>query len=196
MLVAHGDGHLHQADAVEILHVHRVGMVPVLRIIAAHEEEVGKAERGRAEQVGLQCDAVAIASGDLDDGLDAGLADQQGGRDRGHRGDAAIAIRDVHGVDAPLEHAGATLHDLAGRALGRVELGGHDELALPEKRCQVAQQKRPLPIQEKSPLRVDPLSSFPVRQGRSWHRSGPPLVAEASSGRSLSLFWMKKGSRL
>ena len=46
------------------------------------------------------------------------------------------------------------------------------------------------------PLRVDPLSSFPVVQGRSWHRSGPPLVAEASSGRSLSLFWMKKESRL
>ena len=165
MLVAHGDGHLHQADPVEILHVHGVRMVPVLRVIAAHEQEVGKAERGGAEQIGLQRDAIAIAPGDLDDRFDAGIADQQGGGDRGHRGNAAIAVGDVDGVDAPLEHAGAPLYDLAGRALGRVELGGHHELALPEERCQVAQIKTTSPYSREVALTGRPSLIFPCSSG-------------------------------
>ena len=39
-LVAHGDGHLDETDTVEIFHMYGVGMIPVLRVVSAHEQEV------------------------------------------------------------------------------------------------------------------------------------------------------------
>src|SRR5206468_174903 len=190
VLVAHGDGHLHETDPVAVLHVPGVGMVPVLRVVATHEQEVREAERARPEQVGLQRDAVPIAPRDLDDRLDAGLTDEQRRRDRGHRRDAAVAVRDVDGVDAPFEQAGASFDDLAGRALGRIELGGHDELTLPEERCQVAQIKTTSPYSREVALYGSTLShlSLFVRAGVGtvaglrWLPRRHRAVPSASSG--------------
>jgi hypothetical protein len=52
-LVAHPDRHFHQAHPIEVLHEHGVGMIALLRVVAAHEHEVVDADRGRAEHVGL-----------------------------------------------------------------------------------------------------------------------------------------------
>ena len=161
MVVAHADRHLHETDAIEILHMDRVRVISVLRVITAHEQEIGETERGGTEQVGLQRDAVPVTSGDLDDGLHAGFADQQRIRDGGHRHDAAVAVGDVDGVDGAREDAGPPFHRRRRCALGRVELRGHDELALPEERCQVAQMKNDLSISREVALAGRPSLIFP-----------------------------------
>ena len=52
-MIAHADGHLHEADAVEIFDVDRVGVIALLRIVPAHEHEVLNADRHRAQQISL-----------------------------------------------------------------------------------------------------------------------------------------------
>ncbi len=89
------------------------------------------------------------------------ISDEHRGRDRGHRHDAAVAVGDVDGVDGALQDARPSLHGRSGCALGGVEFGGHDELALPEERCQVAQMKNDLSISREVALTGRPSLIFP-----------------------------------
>src|SRR5438128_6496518 len=162
--VTHPGRHLHQAHTIEILHVHGIRMVALFWIVAAHEHEVLEAERGRAEHVGLERDPVPVAAGHLHDRLDAGLAYEDRGGDRGHRRDRAVAVGHVHGVDRPLERARAPADHLRAGALGRIELRRNDEFARLEECREPAQRKRPLLSYERSPSSVTPLI-FPFRDG-------------------------------
>ena len=108
-------------------------MIAGLRIVAAHEHEVLDAERGRTEQVGLQRDAVAVASGDLDDRIEAGLAHDHRSRQRGHRDDRAVAVGDVDRVDGIAQRVRPAAHDGSRGGLWWIELGRDDELASTQK---------------------------------------------------------------
>ena len=128
------------------------------------------------KEIGLERDAVAVAPGHLDDRLESGLADDDRRGYRGHRRDRAIAVSDVHRVDKTLEHTRAPAHDARRGGLGWIELGRDDELATTKK------------LLVKVPLIVGRTASliFPLI-GPEVAPSGTPPVAEASSGRSLSL---------
>src|SRR5438445_7565053 len=155
-LIAHPHGHLQEADPVEVLDIHRVRVIPLLRIVPAHEDEVLYADRHRAEHIGLQRDPIPIAASDLHDRLDAGRPNDRGGRDRGHRHHRAVAVGDVDRVDDALQRLAAPADDVRRGAFGRVQLGRDDELARSQQARERTQRKRPLLFCERSSSSVEP----------------------------------------
>ena len=79
--VAHGAGGLDQAAGIEIEHRLGLRLVAGLGVVAGQAQEVAHAAGGRSHEIGLQCDAVTVAAGELEYGLDA-LARQDRRRDR------------------------------------------------------------------------------------------------------------------
>ena len=65
---------VHQPDGVHVEHRGRVGIVAHLRRIAGDADQVANADRGRAQQVRLDAQHVAVAAGVVQDRLDADLA--------------------------------------------------------------------------------------------------------------------------
>src|SRR5437870_6273842 len=185
--IAEAGGHFHEPDAVEVLDVDGVRMASLFRVVAAHEHEILDAERGRPEHIGLQRDAVAIASGHLDDGLDA--------RVRMITAAATAAIATI----ARFESVTLTASTKPLRASARRRTTVADALfgglssavtmkPLPRRRSASALNEKDLSFSMRGlPVRSTPLIFPRAVLGRNWHRSGTPPVAEASSGRSLSL---------
>src|SRR5258708_13408744 len=73
-----------------------VRLVPELRVVAAQRENIADAERCGAEQLALKGDAVAVAAGDLQNGLDAALHQEVRRREARHVG---LRSRTVGHVD-------------------------------------------------------------------------------------------------
>ena len=129
VLVAHGTQGPQQLHAVQV--EHRLGprVVAELRVITGHDQDVADAERRRAEQVGLQRDAVTVPAGHLHDRLEPGLEDGEAAGPAGQAHVGALVVGDVDRVHPVFEASGG-FGDLrrAGPA-GRADLGGHREAA-------------------------------------------------------------------
>jgi hypothetical protein len=76
-----------------------VDVVAVSRMVTGHDEDVGHAERGRRQQLGLQCDPVPVPAGELHDRLDCGAGGGEAARETGQPDGRARVVGDVDGVD-------------------------------------------------------------------------------------------------
>ena len=128
-LVAHGADGAQQRQRVEVEDRLGARLVADAGAVAGQAEHVAHAHGGGAEHVALDGDAVPVAAGDLVDRAVAGAGQQRADADRGH---VAVGAGGVGGVDrvADLGERAGGLEDVGGvGAVGRVELGGHRELA-------------------------------------------------------------------
>ena len=122
-----GDG----ADEVErgqIVDTLRVGMVARLRWVAPHADDAGSADGGRAEDVTLKRDPVAVLAGHLHDRLDAHLAQNDARAKRRHAPDATLVVGKVDRVDVAAHRAGELFQGTARRAFWRRDLAGDGDL--------------------------------------------------------------------
>ncbi len=106
-LIAHRPRRPQQLHGVEVEHAARFGMIAELLMIAGQEQHVGDAERGGAEQIGLQRQAVAIAALQLHHRLDVFFEREHAAgqtREPHHR---ALIVGDVGGVDPVVQRARA-----------------------------------------------------------------------------------------
>ena len=129
VLVAHGAQGPQQLDTVQVEHWLGLGMVTDLRVIARHHQDVADAERGCAEQVGLQRDAVAVPARHLHDGLEPGGQRGQAAGPAGQPHVRALIVGDVGGVD-PVAQPRSHLRDRGrARPARRADLRGDREAA-------------------------------------------------------------------
>jgi hypothetical protein len=129
VLVAHGPQGPQQLDAVQV--EHRLGprVVAELRVVAGHDQDVADAEGTGAEQVGLQCDAVAVPAGHLHDRLEPSGQHGQTARPAGQPHVRALVVGHVDRVDPVLEQRSGGRDLLRAGPAGRADLGGHREAA-------------------------------------------------------------------
>jgi hypothetical protein len=85
-----------QLDGVKVEDALGLRLVAVGHVVAGQAQYVADAHRRRAQQVALDGDAVAVAAGDLEDGLVAGARQQGADGDAGH---VAVGPTGVGGVD-------------------------------------------------------------------------------------------------
>ena len=83
---------------IEIEHGLGVGLVAGAGIVAAQRQQIVHAGGGGAEQIALQGDAVAVAAGELQHRLDAGLDQHRRRRQRAQMRPRAGAVGDVDRV--------------------------------------------------------------------------------------------------
>jgi hypothetical protein len=98
-------------------------------MIAGHHQDVRNAERGGAEQVGLQRDAVAVPAGHLHDRLKPGGQRGQAARPAGQPHAGALVVSDVGGVDPVPQQRGRRRDRRGTRSARRTDLGRHRETA-------------------------------------------------------------------
>jgi hypothetical protein len=124
---AAGDGD--ELRAVEVEDAARLGLVAGRDVVARHAADVLDAVHRRADDLGLQVQAVAVAAGELHDRLDAARAQRDRHGQGGGVGVRGGVVGGVHGVDPGL-HRGELALDL-GEAAGvdGRHLRGDDELA-------------------------------------------------------------------
>ena len=129
VLVAHGAQGPQQLHAVQVEHRLGARVVAELRVITGHDQDVPDAQSRRAEQVGLQRDAVTVPAGHLHDRLEPGVEDGEAAGPAGQAHVGALVVGDVDRVHPVFEASGG-FGDLrrAGPA-GRADLGGHREAA-------------------------------------------------------------------
>ena len=101
--VADADRGRDQRAGIEIEHRLGVGLVAGGRIVAAQHQEIADAERGGAEQVALQRQAVAVAAGQLEHRLDAVLPQDRRRGERAQMRTRAGAVGDIDGIGQALE---------------------------------------------------------------------------------------------
>src|SRR5256885_5483458 len=80
-----------------------VGLVAELRVVAAHRENIAYAERRGAEQLGLQRNAVPVATGDLQNGLDAASHQEVRRRETRHVRSRSRAVGHIDRCDEPAQ---------------------------------------------------------------------------------------------
>jgi hypothetical protein len=95
----------------------------------AQQQQVLETKRRSADQVALQSNAVAIATTDLKDRLDACAGEQYRGRQCSHADMSAGAVRQVDGVDEARERPQRSEQILRIAGERRHRLRGYDETA-------------------------------------------------------------------
>ena len=70
--VAHAAGDAQQRDRIEVEHRLGLRVVALADVVAGQAEDIAHAQGGRAQDVALQRDAIAVAAGDLADRREAG----------------------------------------------------------------------------------------------------------------------------
>ena len=105
------------------------GVVAKGLVVAGQAQQVADAQGIGAQQVALDGDAVAVAAGHLDGGLDA--QSQQHGRDGdgGHAHHGGLVVGDVDRVDDALQELGLVLDHSAVGALRWAQLAGGGKVA-------------------------------------------------------------------
>ena len=78
--VAHRGGDLQELHRVDVIDAAGFGMIPRSHVVAAHQHEVPNTKGRRAEQIGLQSEAVTISHRQLHDRLQAFLHQEMGRR--------------------------------------------------------------------------------------------------------------------
>ncbi len=127
---------LHERGGVDVKNRLGLGMVSGLRVVAGQEEDVPDAEEGGPEEVRLQREAVAVATGDLEDRVRPGVQHRLGHRQGAGPHDGAGAVGDVDRVHQPLHprHRSQDLGEVG--PLGRVDLHRHQERLAAELRLE------------------------------------------------------------
>ena len=69
-VIAHRNRGRRQTRGIQIEHRLGLGLIALARVVSLQHQKVGDAERGGAEQLALQGDAISIAARELQDGLD------------------------------------------------------------------------------------------------------------------------------
>lgn len=112
---------------VEVEHRLGIGLVAGRRLVARQDQKVPDPERGRAHEVALQANAVAVPAGQLQDRIDPGLQQKRCRRQRPHVGARAGSIGDVDRIRQALK--GRRLADQIARVAGhgRHDLRSHDK---------------------------------------------------------------------
>ncbi len=119
-----------QADRIHIPDARQVRIVPDAHRVAGQRQDVADAQRVRAQQVGLQRHEVAVARGEVDDGLQVQVVAHQAGEgEAAHAHARHRAIGDVDEADAVLLEPGSAVEYLARiESLRRIQLDTDDEL--------------------------------------------------------------------
>jgi hypothetical protein len=121
-----------QGRRIQVENGLRIRLVPELRVVAAQRENIAYAERGGAEELGLQRDAVAVATGDLQNGFDAASHQEVRRRQAGHVGLRSRAVGHIDRGDEPAqcERVIDEFGGIGGHRRGK--LGGDDETSVPQ----------------------------------------------------------------
>jgi hypothetical protein len=137
-VVPHAAGDPQQILRVQIVDRLRFGMVPGRHVVPGHAHDVAGTEDRSSQHVGLEAQAVPIAARELHHGLHAPVGEEVR---RGHRGDVRVrraVVGAVDGIDLAAEEVGELGDGCRIRTVGRLELGGHDELTRSEQSFEVA----------------------------------------------------------
>ena len=116
-------------DRVEIEHALGLLVVAHHGVVAGEAEDVGDAQEGRRQKVGLQPQAVAVAARGLEDGIAAAANDLAGDRQGAHAHHSALVVGHVEAVDLVLEQVDVVQHGLDVGAFRRADLARDDEAA-------------------------------------------------------------------
>jgi hypothetical protein len=118
----------HEFSRVEVEHRACRCIVAGLETVAGQYEHIADAECGRTEQVALDGDTIAVATGHLQDRLDAELPDADRRREAGHAHAGARAVRQVDGRHHGTQIARRLFQRLQGGAARRRDLGRDREV--------------------------------------------------------------------
>ena len=183
---------LEQRGGVEVEDRLGLGMVAALHAVAGQAEHVAHAQRGRAQHVALDGDAVVVAAGDLH----APASSRRGSAARRSRRcdmwqlapEPSVALMRV---DPALEDVRAVVDVLRVGGIGRVQLGRDGELAAAQHALQppargVARQRRQRRVRLAGRYRRDAADSAGVSVERSWpaQRAGGGAVLRRGSSRA------------
>ncbi len=116
--------HADQMDGIYVINILGFGMITPDAMIAAKAEQVADAQGGRAQQIGLDRQAVAIATSHLGDRFDAMTHEQRCHRDAGHPHAGRLIVGDINGIGVIFEQRrivgdAGQIHPLGGREFGR-----------------------------------------------------------------------------
>ena len=110
------------------MHVLRRGMVAELLVITSQAKDVADAQRRGPQDIGLDGQPVAVATGHLQHRIHAFLFEDATGGDAGHAHHRRLVIGDVESIATILQHP-RPMTDHAGVAsLGRSQLRRHGEM--------------------------------------------------------------------
>ena len=128
-LVPHVPQRPQQLHAVQVEDRLGLRVVAELGVVAGHHQDVADAEGRRAEQVGLQRDAVAVPAGHLHDRLEPGVQRGEAAGPAGQPDVGALVVGDVDRVDpVPQQRGGGGDRVRAGPAR-RADLRRYREAA-------------------------------------------------------------------
>src|SRR5258708_8112388 len=123
-----------------------VRLVPELRVVAAQRENIADAERCGAEQLALKGDAVAVAAGDLQNGLDAALHQEVRRREARHVGLRSRTVGHVdRGGESPQRERTSDEFG-GGRGYRPRKVGPYDQPSLPHRRFCPPATAHPTPL--------------------------------------------------
>src|SRR5439155_24505707 len=127
-----------QGSRIEVENGLRIRLVPERRVVAAQRENVAYAEGGGAEELRLQRNAVAVATGDLQDGLDTASHQEVRRRKAGHVGPRTRAVGHIDRGDEPAQRERVIdeFGGIGGHRRGK--LGGNDETSVLQMPLQLA----------------------------------------------------------
>ncbi len=128
-LVADDARRAQELDGVEVEDALGLRLVAGADVVAREAEHVVHAQRGCAQDVALDGDAVAVAAADLQDGFIAGAGQQRAAAQTAHVAVGAGTVGGVDGVAYLREHQRVAVDVFGVGAVGRVELGGDGEAA-------------------------------------------------------------------
>ena len=105
-------------------------MVAQLGVVAGEAENVVNAQHGGAQQVGLQRNAVAVAAGQLENGVQCGVLQHLAGGKRAKAHDGGLVVGNVDKM-----HIGKVLfrflyHAVNMNSFGRADLGRNHKLTV------------------------------------------------------------------
>ena len=138
MLRAHLLRGCEQGRRIQVENGLGVGLVAELRVVAAHRENIAYAERRGPEQLGLQRNAVPVATGDLQNGLDAASHQKVRRRETRHVRSRSRAVGHIDrgGEPAQRERVVDEFGGVGGHRRGK--LGGDDETSVLQVPLQLA----------------------------------------------------------
>ena len=131
-VIAHRHRGRREARRIEIEHRLGLGLIALARVVPLEHQKVGDAERRGSEQLALQGNAIAIATGELQNGLDTVLQQHACSDRRFEVRARARTVGHIDRVGEPLERCrlGEQIGQIARR--GRRDLRGKGELPLLE----------------------------------------------------------------
>ena len=137
-VVAHPPDQAYDVLGIEVVHRLGVGLIAGGGVVAVQNQNVAHALRGGAQQVADQRDAVAIAAGNLEHGIDA-VARQNGGRrETAERRAGAGRVGHVDRIDPAFERRGLGRQGAGVGGQRRRDLGRDRERAGGQAALQVA----------------------------------------------------------